>query len=400
MVRLPKYRRRPDRDSAFVEIKGERIPLPGKVDSPESLAAYNRLMLQHLSGKLDQRPVDKPAWRITVADLVSAFLDFAKVHYMKNGRPGGEYHNCRHTFRPLLALHGETPASEFGPFDLKAVRQAMIDAKLSRTTVNARTNRIQRMFRWGVEMEIVSPLVAQAVSAVVGLRKGKTVAAEPAPVTPVDPAAVERTIPFLTPVVTDMIRLQGLTGMRSENLCLLRPCDIDQTDAEAWIYWPPSHKTDYLDKTLAIGIGPHGQEILRPYLSRPADTFIFSPKESELQRVQAKRAAAKASRKTAHKARGNIRDHYTPRSYWRAIWYAIQRANKAENKKAAEEQRAPHLLPHWHPHQLRHNVATKVRAKYKMEAARVFLGHSDVKVTEIYAERDLELVRKIAREIG
>ncbi len=45
-------------------------------------------------------------------------------------------------------------------------------------------------------------------------------------------------------------------------------------------------------------------------------------------------------------------------------------------------------------------MASQVRAKYKMEAARVFMGHSDMKVTEIYAERDLALLRKIAREIG
>jgi len=36
---IPKYRKRPDRDSAFVEIDKKRYPLPGKYGSPESREA-------------------------------------------------------------------------------------------------------------------------------------------------------------------------------------------------------------------------------------------------------------------------------------------------------------------------------------------------------------------------
>jgi hypothetical protein len=37
---------------------------------------------------------------------------------------------------------------------------------------------------------------------------------------------------------------------------------------------------------------------------------------------------------------------------------------------------------------------------FGLEAAKAVLGHTDTKITEIYAERDLELASKVMREIG
>ena len=39
---------------------------------------------------------------------------------------------------------------------------------LSRTTVNARIDRIKRIFKWGVENEIVAPQLLQGLQAVAG----------------------------------------------------------------------------------------------------------------------------------------------------------------------------------------------------------------------------------------
>lgn len=62
--------------------------------------------------------------------------------------------------------------------------------------------------------------------------------------------------------------------------------------------------------------------------------------------------------------------------------------------------KAGFVVLHWHPHQLRHNRATEVRRKYGIEAAQVSLGHSKADTTQIYAERDMEQARQIAREMG
>ena len=54
----------------------------------------------------------------------------------------------------------------------------------------------------------------------------------------------------------------------------------------------------------------------------------------------------------------------------------------------------------WHVHQIRHTFGTEARKRYGLEAAQVLLGHRNIKVTEVYAERDLSLAAKAAAEIG
>jgi len=41
-----------------------------------------------------------------------------------------------------------------------------------------------------------------------------------------------------------------------------------------------------------------------------------------------------------------------------------------------------------------------VRRRFGLEAAQVSLGHAQAQVTEVYAERDLALAAKVARQIG
>jgi len=54
----------------------------------------------------------------------------------------------------------------------------------------------------------------------------------------------------------------------------------------------------------------------------------------------------------------------------------------------------------WSPNRLRHNFGTAARRHAGIEAARVTLGHSSAAVSEIYAERDLELARSVVARIG
>jgi integrase len=65
------------------------------------------------------------------------------------------------------------------------------------------------------------------------------------------------------------------------------------------------------------------------------------------------------------------------------------------------EQREWRDKHHWHPHQLRHLAGTVIRKEFGLEAARIALVHSSAVVTDaVYAERDLEKVTMIMKEIG
>ena len=101
----------------------------------------------------------------------------------------------------------------------------------------------------------------QALAAVPSLRKGRTMARETDPVQPVEEATVEETLPHLPSVVADMVRLQKLCGCRPQEVCSIRPFDVDRT-GDVWLYRPTSHKTQHLGRQRVIAVGTTSVRIL------------------------------------------------------------------------------------------------------------------------------------------
>jgi integrase len=104
----------------------------------------------------------------------------------------------------------------------------MTDRRLSRGVINSRINRIKRAFKWAVAEELIPPHVLHGLQAVGGLRFGRTEARETEPVKPAQNEDVHAILPFLAPPVAAIIELQWLTGMRSGEIVIMRPCDIDK----------------------------------------------------------------------------------------------------------------------------------------------------------------------------
>jgi len=79
-------------------------------------------------------------------------------------------------------------------------------------------------------------------------------------------------------------------------------------------------------------------------------------------------------------------------------------SNRARMRRLTESQKAELEIfrqgNRWHPNQLRHAKATAVRKQFGLEAAQVILGHAAANVTQVYAERDFELARDVAKKIG
>lgn len=93
---------------------------------------------------------------------------------------------------------------------------------------------------------------------------------------------------------------------------------------------------------------------------------------------------------------------YTPEVYSRRIAAAVKAANaktEAENAGRGEGEERK-LIPHWFPHQLRHTCGTLARKMGGLEGAQTLLGHQRANVTEIYAERDMDLAAEVAKKIG
>ncbi|MBN1126005.1 MAG: tyrosine-type recombinase/integrase [Sedimentisphaerales bacterium] len=318
----------------------------------------------------------------TIAKLASLYTDYIKDHYKSN-----EPENIRYALDLLVAEQGNLPVEDFGPLLLRALRDNMIKQKLSRSTINRRISMIKRMFKWGVSQEMVPAHIFQRLDALEGLKKGRSQAKEPRKVSPVSEETVEAVLPYMSETMKAMVRIHWLTGMRSTEVCIMRPCDIDRSDS-VWIYRPVEHKGRHLeDYERVVPLGPQAQEILRPFLLRPAEDYCFKPAESQTQKGLG--------------VKDCFNERYDKNSYRRAIQYAINAANRDIRKKAKEKGiEKPVLVPHWTPHQLRHAAATRIRKEYDLETAKAVLGQKRIQTTEIYAEQDLSRAVEVARRRG
>lgn len=398
--------------------------LPGAYDSAESRAAYGRLLLE-----LDAAP-HRPAAAdtFTVAELLLAYLEHAGRHYRApDGEPTSEVYQIRVVARAVRELYGLTPVAEFGPLALKAARQKWVRDGRSRTECNRRVSVVKRIFKWGVSEELVPAAVYQAVATVAGLQRGRTEAPERPPVGPVDPAAVEATLPHLNRHVRGLVEFQRLTGCRPGEATRVRRRDLDMS-GDVWVYRPPHHKTAHRGKARAIAVGPKAQALLRQFFTPDPDDYLFSPRRAVEEVLAARAAARKTPRWPSHvrfnAARRKARPKRPPNARYARVSYrqAVDRACDRAFPPTGDLARLPKESAarwkarltaeqwarvkawrdahRWHPNQLRHSHGTEVRRRYGLEAAQAALGHEHADVTQVYAERNTDLAKRVAAEIG
>jgi integrase len=267
----------------------------------------------------------------------------------------------------------------------------MVDRGWCRSYINKQINRIRKMCAWATGEELVPLSSYQALTTVDGLRAGRSQAREKPPVGPVDDATVERTLPRLSPTVAAMVRIQRLTGMRPQEVVLMRAGEIDRSDPALWVYRPSRHKNEHRGKERVIYLGPQAQALLAPFLGFGAGEPVFSPRRAEEHRRAEQRARRKSPLTPSQRARGPkpaparaVGDLYDDSSYRKSIRRACLKLG----------------LPIWFPHQLRHTAASEIRRKYGLEASQAVLGHSELGTTQIYAEVDRTAARRIVAEIG
>jgi integrase len=383
---LPKYCKHKASGQAVVKVFGRYVYL-GPYNTKTSKLEYDRVVAEWLAAGRPSQTIT-PHAEISVAEVMVAYLRHVKQRYVKNGNPTSEQHGIKSVLRRIRKIYSKSNAIEFGPLSLKAVRQQMVDDGLARSSINQNMGRIKRMFRWAASEELIPAAVYQSLSTVNGLRKGELNVYETAPIKPVADEYVEKTLPYLTNTLKAMIQAQRYSGMRPGEIVIMRPCDIDQTN-DIWQYTPNSHKTEHHGRERVIPIGPKCQSVISLFLLRPAESYCFTPHESEAQRFSKKNSTLPETLSITIGLPKPIQkkgfgEHYATSSYRCAIARACRKAK----------------IPVWKPNQLRHAAATEIRKKFGLEAAQVVLGHAAADITQVYAERDATLAIQIAKEIG
>jgi len=421
-----------DRSSMNARVRiGGRVHWLGKCPdgkvTAEQQARAARMWHEHLSGVVTPQgvlvavevtpqaspqatviePRTAPSASITVAQIGLRYLDHCQTYYRTpDGKVTSSVAGVEMALRALFPF-SDTPAATFGPRALKVVRDALVRDGRPRVTCNRVVKTIRRMFKWAASEELVSSESWHALETVAALQKGRTEAPELEPIDEVPEPVVAETLPHLPPVVAAMVQFQRWTGTRPGEVCLLRPCDIDRTGA-VWVYRPEHHKLSWREDAMPrqITIGVEGQKVLMPFLLRAASAYCFSPVDTLRQQLKARREERKtplykshvAHMKEKRKGKSGQRrpgERYTTATYRRAIARAVEAANKVREKQGIKER-----LANWSPNQLRHLRAGEVEEQFGIEAASAILGHSNIRTTEIYARRKLQIAMEVTRQIG
>ncbi len=397
----------------------------GKWNSPECKAKYDRLIAEWLhngrrlpdtaksartgtvprtqvssarielskTGVIQSGNASEPASVLgkLICEIAAQYMDHCKGYFIDRfGEKSSGYGEALQAIR-ALEPYDDIPADAFGPKMLSELQTLLVHQGRSRQGCNRILKTIKALFKWAESQELVSPGKWHNLCSVPSLKKRRTIARETAGVKPVSLEVVDKTIPCLPRVVADMVRIQLRIGARPTEVCIMRPMDFDCSE-DIWEYRPSFHKTEHIadNEEKIIPIGPMVQKILKPYLERPADAYLFSPIESEEERHKDMRARRKSKVQPSQKNRRKKTPKRPPGDCYDRDSYrkAVQRAAKKAGVKS------------WCPLQLRHTAATNIRKLGGIEDAQILLGHRDVKVTQVYAERDLTRGKEIARRYG
>lgn len=361
----------------------------GPFNGPQVQERYAALLVQlaeagsGVSGPLAATPCPPI---LTVAEVAERFLTAAETE-----RPAGQHARYAVALRVLVRVCGQVPAAEFDDVRLEAVRLAMLTgswltetdrAKLKgrlrhagwcRTNAARHVARIKTVWRWAERRKLVPPGSWGNLRALLPLSGNLPGVRESPRRRATSRADLDAVLPHVQrnrrhrPAAA-MLELQHITGMRSGEVCVMRPCDIDRETGptfdgvKVWLYRPHAHKTAHLGHTRIIALGPAAQAILAPWLlSCPADdAYLFRPRTSA---------------------------RYSVVSYAKCIAHACERAG----------------VKIW-AYGGRRATADRVRRAAGLETARAVLGHATTAETEGYCnigdELDIEAAARVAARLG
>jgi integrase len=344
-----------------------RVKYFGKWGSDEAARAYGawaREWLDARAAEAADEPVvvdsTPPGGRVAlVSDLAKAWLARCEKHYVKNGKPTSEVGCHKIACGMLVRVAGQTRAAQVRPADLEACRQLWVEKGTVRASINSHLWRLKSMFRWAADNGLIPDAVADRLARVKNLKRGQ--APEGKPVKPAAAEALEKVKPHLPGWARAVLELQLATGMRPGEACAMREDDVDRS-GKTWLYRVRDevNKNAHRDQALEYHLGPRARAAIGPFLEAAGPGgYLFRAD------------------------RGRHREHVAVHYYREVLGAACVAAGVA----------------HVHPHQVRHTRATEVRKAFGFEAVSLMLGNG-VDMTERYAERDAEVIRRIAEETG
>ena len=328
-------------------------------------------------------------------------------------RDGGESPDLRRARRigRFIPPYRDWPVSDFGPEELIAVQQSLVEHRYfrtghddepipyTRTGINDLINVVHKMWLWGVGREITTEAQARRLKEVRPLRLGKTQAPDTLKRAMVVKSEFEKVAASVNPVVADMMRIIWNTAMRPAEVCRMRPLDILHDDSDCWLYVPGrdvslvgDHKTAHHQRVRAIPLTTRSQVVLKRWVkSFESEEHIFQPAIAMRLMYEAKFARRKTPLGQGNRPGTNRKAHpmikpgekYNIGSFRNAVNRGCRRAG----------------VLRFTPYDLRRSAATRIRSELGKEAAKLILGHVSTDTTEIYLLDEVKETMKVAKQL-
>lgn len=370
-----------------------------KVTHDQAVAAWKRWLKGWKGSSRAQNP-KLGSVSATVADVCIAYLKYAEAAYQKNGRPTSHVLNIRTGLQHLIDAYGDLVANQLTPPMLARWRDSLATADRHRGTVNKWLGIVKQAWKWAHEQGWIETMSLYGVQAVNRVKYKRTRAKESTEVQPVDWSYVQQTMPHMSEQIRAMVHLLWLTGARPDEICQLRPCDIE-AGGDVWLFRPKASKLDHIEdaSTRIVCVGPQAQKVLKPLLPKDRGAYVFSPRRTDRSPARsAHRYTSQTLRVAVHRA--------CDRAYPPPGPLALRKGEtpQARHKRLTSAQwselKAWQQAHRWNPNQLRHTRATELNKVGGLEAARVILGHRKPATTTIYAQRDLAKAIKLSKRTG
>lgn len=344
---------------------------------------------------------------VMVGELVAQYLAWLRKNLQLEGVRIPDNHKMVYATKRVsrfLEKYYEWPVMDFGPDELKNVRQAMEKHRFergkrkiryTRSGINDNINHIQRIWNWGVGREYVTDSKAKRLGEVKALRIGQGVDIPRRE--RVNDEEFQKVCAKVSSIVADMLGLLWCTAMRPGEVCKMRPCDILRDDLACWLYVPGrgrtpvgEHKTTGFGRIRVVTLTGKAQEILlRRITDFNSRKYIFMPTDAISELYEKRAKERKTPLNCGNRPGTNRKKHpmISPGEFYttNALRSACARGCVRAGVKP------------FTPYDLRRTVATRTRATLGKEAARVLLGHTKTDTTDIYLLEEVQEAMKVAK---
>lgn len=328
-----------------------------------------------------------PPEELTLTELAALFLADRAIRY---ARTPGNLKRAATAIGYLVSLYPDMNVADLHCAHLEAARDVVINPHGNRrggtyTYGNSVCREIVAMVRWGVARRYVHPNTLVTVKALEPLRRGFTTAREPVPRRLVDEWEVEAVTRHMTPTTAAAVWILFWTGCRPSELMNLRVGDIHR-ETSPWFATLHNHKTARHGVVRTLFFGPKSQIHLAPRLLKPADSYIFTPLESQEDMRRRRHEARTTPMNEGNRPGTNIKDNpaITPNETFDhcAVNRALARGLSACNRERKSAGLEP--LQHFSLYCLRHSAANRIAQESGIAAAQALLGHTTLTTTAAY----------------